>query len=559
MRALQHRFTMLHFIRLFLASFLMATPALAEDLPQIYTQITKDHVWDAVEAQDFKAAEKLFAASYKHVRQNRKDHDHTRWLYEVFVTSSPHIAKFAEEWVELYPESAFAHNALTWVYYTTGFDVRGEKYASLNYPGALDAFGNFHSKALEHAMRAYELKPNLLPASDGIIRLAMTTGNKFLARAVIHKAMHEDPNTGTLYRAVDMTLPGWGGTWEEAKRFCTLHGPKIRMLESKQTVGQCVLYAAGELHGREQEIFEWYKAEAAKREFPELDSLYASRISTAYATAEEAAFLHEYLTRPDVTDYELAYMFDSDIALKFGYEFLYEAHIRRARELAQETIERDPYHTESLKILMKDISGFSVTETGTYRISVLERVPREEVEEYKRRLLQTSPYNPDYWADLARLKSQASGPRGVLDDEPYLINAIVYGNHRESTLASYIISRWSVLSQLERLEWEMQTPRWQEQTPDQIAESTKIIEEWIAHRETMDLDEQLRCPIMRAYRLFKMVTFERDEGSGPLSDQYRDMAEIILADVNKRRVCTGIMAVPEHELLYEPIAVDLNN
>ena len=61
--------------------------------------------------------------------------------------------------------------------------------------------------------------------------------------------------------------------------------------------------------------------EAAKRQFRNLDYLYARNIWTRTATQEEAAFLNEYLSDPNVTNENLAYNFDSDLARNMATRF----------------------------------------------------------------------------------------------------------------------------------------------------------------------------------------------------------------------------------------------
>lgn len=523
----------------------------------ILTGLSKDDVWAAIDANDVAAAETLFAKAHAITADDPDHFHHTRWLFEIFGINNPDVAQFAEKWLETHPESAFAHTARVWSLYRTGWDIRGDGLARDLYPDAMSTFHNMHRTAWNSAVYAYEREPNLLPASDAIIRLANSTYNREKALEVLNTVMYQKPNVGTLNRALDLTNPGWGGSWDLVEQICERYGPLTEIEDIEDPTYWCKLLAAGKYHMRTHG--DWYMQEAAKRKMPVLDDLYARHISTYNATRKEAAFLYEYLTDPDTIDYEIAHKFDSDLALRYGYDFLYEDHIRRAKEDAKKNIDRYPYSAYYLETLIKDISRFSKADDGEGYISrVIERTPIEDKIEYSRRLLQASPYDDQLWRQHAQYKFQHRSPDHVLLNEPYLINAIVYDNNSSGSLQSFAISRWELLSQLERLEWELERPEFKQLTPEQQKEGTDAVTSWIAKRETMHLDAQIRCPMMRAYRLYRMICDRPGQDRCQIYPQMANMLEIVKADVNERRVCTGVMAASEYDLYFEPIDVDLN-
>ncbi|MEM6482812.1 MAG: hypothetical protein AAF922_17495 [Pseudomonadota bacterium] len=546
---------MRHVINLVCALFFVvsAHPLHASDP---FEEVTQLDLWNVIEADDVRGAEDMFAQAFAGGLNDPPSRDHVRWLYEVFGTSAPEASTFALRWVETFPDSPFSHTALAWIYYQTGFDIRGERFLRETYPDAYILFHELHHKAWTHAERAYELEPNLRPASDAILRLAKSTGNQMRAADVLDKVMTQDPNMGTLFRGLDMTTQNWGSLQFLADPMCQRYGPMIQSEDGTDFAKLCMLYAAG-FHQRSEKR-DWFLAEAEKREFPEIDYLYARAISPKHATRAQAEFLNEYLSRPDIAHHEVAYEFDATVAQKYGYPFQYETHIRRAKAWAAKTIEFKPYDQELLKTLVKDISGFSAREDGGYRVSVLERTPIEEKREYTRRLLQISPYEPQYWREYAQYAFDRTDPEQIFRDEPFLINALVYSDHDTVALASFATSRWRLLSQLERIEWEMQTPAWKAQSPEQLEKSTRIAEAWIKRRETLDLDKQIRCPMMRAYRLY----MEHCHGLGGqcgLSSRMQEMLEIVKSDVNQRRVCKGVMSSPVSQLYFESVAVELQH
>ncbi|WP_338550595.1 hypothetical protein [Roseovarius phycicola] len=546
---------MFRYLQCLVIALLFLLPNLTQ-AGDIYEDVSQDDLWDIVEAKDFAAAEALFAKSHAFSLEDADAIDHTRWLFETFGTNNPKVAQFAERWLDAYPQSAYANTANAWVLYNTGWHIRGEGAARDLFPDATAIFAHMHRDAWEHAKRAYDAAPDLLPASDAMFWLTNSTHNRTRALEVLHLVMNNAPNLGTLTRALDMTNPGWGGSWELAKKICAQYAPLVEIENSKNNVRWCEIFAAGNFHMYNRS--EWFIQEASKREFRDLDYLYARYLSTKNASRRDAAFLHEYLTNPDVTDYKVAYRFDSDIAQKYGYGFLYEDHIRRAKETALAEIERDPYDPDKLETLLKDISGFSIRDDGGIRISVIERTPEEKKAEYARRMLEASPFDDELWRAYARYRFSARHADHILLDEPYLINAIVYSNHDSYGLQAFANSRFWLLSELERLEWEMERPEFEALSPDRRAEVTKIIESWIERRETLDLDTKIRCPMMRAYRLYQMLCGRPGQGACEIDPKMKDMYEIVKSDVNERRVCTGVMSASEYDLYFTPIPVDFD-
>lgn len=200
--------------------------------------------------------------------------------------------------------------------------------------------------------------------------------------------------------------------------------------------------------------------------------------------------------------------------------------------------------------------GYSYID-NVFKISVVERTPIEVKRKYTRRLLQMSPYDPDLWKAYAKYRFDPRNPDHLLLDEPYFINRIFYSDHRSEVLSSYLFSRWQILSQIERIEWEMETPAWKAQTPEQLAHSTKIAEGLIAKRETMDLDKHLRCPMMRVYRLYtQKCGAVKDTCS--MHPQVKEMLQIIQSDVNERGVCKSVMASQIEDLYFTPVDIDLS-
>ncbi len=529
-------------------SLTLASPSRAED-----GLFDEDDLFAAIEARDHLAVETAFTSLQQRQRAGELNGDYLRSLFSVFATNNPDIVEFATGWLESEPESAFAHIALAWIHFQTGWNVRGTKLAREIYPAALDEFGLRHEKAWEHAWAAYQTDPLMFPASDALLMLANSTGRKEQAYEVLYEVMTAQPEMGTLRRALGMTIPGWGGTWPQAQELCDFYGPMIEW-EASDPVLHCKVYAALSYHGAEAQ--DWAIKELASGALPELDHFRAYHATSLSATRADAVFAREYLTREGIIDHDIARRFDEHVAMKYGYDFLSEEHLRKARASAARMLERDPYNLANNKFMKKSVSRFERTDTY-YRVVVVERPTVEEELEYARRILISSPFDPEHWQDYGRLVARMKGKRGFIAAEPYNINTIVFSNHSPGRLIGYAFEKWNMLAAFQRLDTDHESEMWQSLDQEQRAMAEETRQEWLALREQISLDETLRCPMMRAYRLHEVVCNHVKNSDCEISGDQEAMYEIVRADVTQRRVCTGIMSADPVDLFYQPVEVDL--
>ena len=517
---------------------------------------TKDKLWGAVTEGDYASVEAILANAQLQYLAGEAGAEDMRALLGLFYANNPDLIAFTEGWLEVYPKSAYAHTAQAWLFHRMSWDIRGNGRARDIYPKAIADFRDMQRFAWVQATEAYDLDNRLLPASDAMIRLANSVGEQRRALKTLRGVMKTDPNMGTLRRSMGLTSGGWGfagATWDTAEEICKRYGPMIDWDEG-DPVTYCLLYAAGTIHRGDH--FEWAYDILATGEFPSLDYLRLNRSTRSDSTRAQAEFAREYLSRDDVTDVKHAREYDLNVAPKHNFDFLGEAHQRRAREQALEAIKRDPYNPELIKTLQNSITRMTPTETSLMS-KVIESPTHEERIEYARRMLVASPYNAQHWRAYGQ-ELYPQSAENALKDEGFRINAVVYSDHAPGYLMGYAFDKWRLLSALERLDTETQSAVFQKLDDARKAKSRKQIKEWQAVRENMDLDRDLRCPMIRAHRLYELVCeSSQDPECEPIPEQ-AEMIAIVRADVNRRRVCTGVIAAPAHELFYSPIPIDLS-
>jgi hypothetical protein len=220
---------------------LFLIPPAAAQISDPYTSITKDELRAAIYAGEVSKVETAFREAQAKFLRGEANVDDLRWLNEVFATTHPDVISFTGAWLKQYPNSIYAHTAQAWLLRDLSWIIRGGNYVRDTYPEALREFSKLQKKAWDHAYKAYEMDARYIPASDALIRLSLTGPNSVKGYKVLDQVMQDDPNWGTLYRAIDTTIPAWGGTWEMAVRMCNLYGP---MIESEiNMVLYCKAYA----------------------------------------------------------------------------------------------------------------------------------------------------------------------------------------------------------------------------------------------------------------------------------------------------------------------------
>ncbi len=526
---------MRHLLHGLLFFLFLANPAVAQ-ISDPYTSITKDELRKAIYAGEVRKVETAFRAAQAKFLRGEANIDDLRWLNEVFTTTHPDVISFTEAWLRRYPNSPYAHTAQAWINYKIGWIIRGEGIARKIYPDALTEFSRLHRDAWDHALEAYEADPRYIPASDALMRLANSTHNQIKAYRVLHQAMQDNPDWGNLRRAVDTVQPGWGGTWEIAVRMCEQYGP---MIDSDiDMVLYCKAYADLQYFGKNHG--EWTRDIIRDNHFTNLDDLRLFYSTSYHATRAEAAFTYNYLTREGVTNSKYAIKFDRYIALKYGYDFISEAHQRRARDNARKALEDDPYDPDLIKTMQKGIIRFSLSEGGGAKSTLIERLSREEEIEYARRLLIIAPYDPRYYSGYIQWGFEKT-PEDFLKDEPFWNNAIVYSNHTPERINSYMNLKFTQLNIV------------------QLAATGEFGEEWQTLSETVDIEGGIICPMLRAYRLFNSICeTTTNSGCEDIFQSLIDSYEIILADATERNICISERITPGFELYYAPIPVDLS-
>ncbi|HCE72537.1 hypothetical protein KQ247_05485 [Ruegeria pomeroyi] len=465
-----------------------------------------------------------------------------RRLFEVFTSSSPDVIEAVAEWERKSPDLPYATTARGWSLYITASRIRGEDFARDPYPEALRLHREMLERAFLLAMRAYGMDPSLIPASDLIIALGNSTSRQEQALVVVERVMSEQPNAGTLRRAIWLAHPGWGGSSELADALCAFFGPNASPNGADLT-RQCITYASREIFGhRMEEIRTWMKEDPDP--WYDYYRVWATLFDKS-PNAEDLAFAHRYFQDSEVRDLRLSKMFDQRYSMRPGLSPVHHLVLERSKDWARAVLETDPYELSALDVLLSDTVRVTKGADNNWMFTPSGSPTRDERLDYMRRRLYAAPYNPDFWEDYARFlnneNKQAGYPvEGIFATDTLMINAIVYSKHRPDWLGDFVERKFK---QLEFLEWITGQGK-----PD-----------WDRFIAETDRNAQIICPLIRANRLFDAMRL-----AGLENRRHKDLSvfkqQKLRAETERAASegqCENERLAPIEALWFTPVEVDL--
>ena len=480
-----------------------------------------------VYAGDTDGVEAMMEAAYRESLVSH-DYDVPRNLNTAFSVTDPKMRDFIEAWRKAKPESPHAMTALAWMLWRAGFLARGEEISRWTYPQAFALQAELHSQARELAWQAYTLAPDLVPASDAVLRLAQVTGGQDYVPKILAEIMAATPNRGSLTRGTDALAPNWGGSLETMAEQCALYAGKIPDA-GDYTVDTClidVIFSA-DIRGWPRT---WAQTALDANDNPILER---ARITDAIywrrGTDEANKVLARYLTDPENIDWNAAGIHDLDYRVPHGLAPLAPKFFQRRLDHAVAEIVFDPYDYELLQIVFENVS---------YEGQPAKRVDESLQLEAKRRALTVAPYNAEAWFQYGL---QAAFVFKYKEDEaaPFYINAIAYSNHRPYYLSMY---GRSVIGNLMWLLYEDMS-------------TFTDIRDLPESREQVDA---LVCPLVRVTRVMQEVC----ETTG--SEEMYCLAhswpvkhwQQVMSLAETENVCTAERTAPIEELFYQPQVID---
>jgi hypothetical protein len=443
--------------------------------------------------------------------------------YELFETTHPDVLAFSGDWLREMPTSPFAQTARSVGLFHIGWIVRGSRYARDTHPRAFEEHYSMHSDANALAFEAYYSNPELLAASDMVIKFANTGGYKEQAIEVLLEVMEQRPNYGTVRAGFDLVRRGYGGTPVIGEYLCEELASLVKG-ETYDVSRYCMLDLMAYL-GVYDDWTERMAALLEQGDVPDFDKFqFMVWMNTLPSTKETAAKILAYMQQDGFTDVSVAQKFDIYIAHPFGYNMMEPTVLDRAKAQARRTLVNDPMNIEALDLLERNSMVATRTDNGFSVKPLPSDVPAEREIEYAKRRVFIGPYDGDQWIALAQLlerQARKSGPDGydltALDG--HYINAVYYGLNGYQFLAAMRSSKARQLMDF-----------------DEVMARPADGQGWKVSLENVDRDINLLCPLIRVDRLM-MEEASLTRASRPVEDSTAQAMEVYYVDAEERDVC----------------------
>lgn len=494
--------------------------------------VTWDELHTLVLAGQIAPVEAALQAAVDADKTTTAEPDEQRKLFTLFTYSAPEVEDFLTRWVKERPDSPLAMTAMGWHLWKLGFNARGTDTADMTYPAAMRVFMDDHGRAFDLAVKAVAADPDLLAASDLMLRLTASFGNFEVIPVELERVMTRHPNRGTLIRAMKSLAPQWGGSPAQVKLLCDRYGPIVKSVPGYDAQ-VCAIDAvySGEVWKGDQ-----------RDEAHELLELTPNPVLNYAREYDAMAGLGNPLQRVKLLEgikangglsLAAAWALDNaraEIAGGLNMQEEWKIALGPAVDAARREADADPY--DPIAVTHYVAVRQDAVETMGLDLQADDLILRLQ------HLLTRVPYSGLAWRALADLTSR-DVPFGAVDldmmarVEPYYINAVVYSNYDPDMLASLVWGKyWAIMD------------------PTNILKTRDISGLSVTDRQR--LDEVVHCPMLRQMTIMNVVCQKHGQDLADCSGFPTDPEMILnqLRDVVAQGSCHA-----EAELNSDPAAL----
>lgn len=501
----------------------------------VFAQTTPDDMRTMAYAGDYLAIEAALAQAHTQSLSGQISFDDLRDLVETITTSHPTILATTDDWVEALPTSPYANALRAFQYRTIGWNLRGGGVARNIPRDALQSFGDFQIAAMEHAVKAYEVAPDYVPASDAIFRLQPAT--KFFQRddylAILENVLTIAPNIGSLKRSADFTQTGWGGQGQsDIIYLCEEHAAKVP--DPTYDVGVCIVHLNGASASAREQAAGW--SQLGDKHHSTLDWVRAWRLTASRErprTAEDNAIMEEYLKGPGATDYDMAWRYMSSFPQSDDMDALVLNVVQTAKNEARENIAHDPYNPSLIDVLLNNPTIFGLVDYDFDRDFYHPNNPI-----LLSRMAVAKPFHASSWSAAASSLSSWPQDSYSLIADPYFANSIYYSGHSLTTLENMLRYRFDVY----------------------LSAALAAFQGEVIASDVATMHQTWTCPIVRLSRLIDHQC--RQEGMGPETCpesllQFRPQYRLIVNNAIAQNLCEAEQTGTIADLRFSPTPVNL--
>jgi hypothetical protein len=451
-----------------------------------------------------------------------------RQMFSVFSEGHPQIIAFAKAWAEDEPENPHALTARAWSLFSQGWNFRGEGYAREVYPEAMQAFKAAHGEAFGLMQKAVALAPDFLPASDGILRMAHTTGHRDLVAPELARIMDIRPNRFSLTLAGAAHAPQWGGDIKAIELQCRAHAAKVT---GRPDYDATVCFVDGLMRGNAM-TFDEILRRIGPTDNPMILAWQDRDADIQGETPAEKLAHLDKLKAERPLSYLEANIYDQMaplVAAVTGEErpLEFPAAVARKVEAARDYADRNPGDWDGAqRLIYAQIEDREVNGTKHDFSGFVDRAIAS---------LAINPYSPGAWGHIGLVKLGAKGDEAanLRAAEPYLVNAAVYANNASEQLRMLGGTKLSLLF--------------------------RNMMDGVKPADPKVWQEEVLCPMVAQLRLLEAACETEGKEFGECSGLPWDAVAVEgqIAELTSAGLCEAEARAPLESLALRPVQVDL--
>ncbi|MGC3937180.1 hypothetical protein ACOTTU_05185 [Roseobacter sp. EG26] len=471
--------------------------------------------------------------------------DYMRTLFSGFQTTDRRMIAFINKWLEDDPTGAMPNIARFWSISSAADGLIGTSFASDLHRDAFSAYRFLLSEAGRRVRLAFEEDPDLIPVSDGALKLVAITGVMDQPGVFVDRIMEMRPNWGTLHRVLFLANPAYNGSVEMLDRICERYGPMVPT-DGVDMVFRCKF--VGRYEDFNDESFDWLVSKVDEDDDRYLDFYRAKFIITmahdGLASDKQMRFARRIMSEPTRINLNLAMRYNAFIAQPNGWPKIDRQVILQARAHAREALKHDPYNHDLIDMALLDWAPAGDQKRSKRKHEKLpDPIDAATRIEYARRKLVTRPHDPHLWSDYAGQLTGRGTPDAFLAGDPYLENAAYYSGHDAGFLSSIMARK---LLQYQAVE---------------AAATMEISDVWKDFFADLDVEYHIYCPYLRAYRQQQALCDTGGAEMEMLCDmgpQFTEPMEALARLAANTDSCDFAATAPLSRLRYDPIGLPLS-
>lgn len=500
------------------------------------TPLSPEAFRDAAFAGDRAAVEAALREQHQIDLAARSAIWHERTLFATFSNLHPTLDRFTTDWLADDPNSAYALTARGWYLYTRGYVVRGERMPRETYPAAMDLFRQDHNTAMALFRKAAALQPDLVAASDGILRTGRSTGSKEDVKAELARIMQIAPFPGSIRRAANALEPHWGGSLPEMLETCETYAPLVVDPPNfdAETCAIFIIYESDLWDGR---IKQAAASALAENNHPALENYHLREVLENGSPAEVIEALRPAENDPDwqLSTYEARLLDEAEFALSgsAGYPTYSRLKAAKDREVAALRAEADlaPLNGAVLRGYINALAYNSETPAERALID------HADIHRRLKQQLDAMPYDADSWSFMAG-QWLDNTLTGLENADLFQQNALAYSNHGLQFLAEALNAQYRAIH-----------------FPEEAAQFGYVVESLTD--DPARTDRVLYCPFIRNIRLMEaQCRAAGKDWNECVQDQFTPaFIPQLMAKTANPQACEWERNAPIRSLYYTPLSV----